>query len=103
MVNFPPKENDGATEGLVRGLVGGRGTAALLGIDHRPHSCRSEARRFSPQGAVMTDEAADPIPRELCDAFNAAIAAYLVWSGGEPEPQVGLDQNPFPISAICGF
>jgi hypothetical protein len=51
----------------------------------------------------MTDEAPDPIPKEFCDAFNAAIIASLVWSPGEPEPQVSFNRNPFPLSAICDF
>ncbi len=51
----------------------------------------------------MEDEAPDPIPREFCDAFNAAISAYLVWCRGEPEPQVSLSRKPHPISVICSF
>jgi hypothetical protein len=51
----------------------------------------------------MVDETPNPIPRELRDAFNAAIAAYLIWCRGDPEPEVGLDQKPYPISAICGL
>jgi hypothetical protein len=51
----------------------------------------------------MADEAPDPIPREFCDAFNAAISAYLVWSPGEPEPQVSLNRKPFLISTVCDF
>jgi hypothetical protein len=52
---------------------------------------------------AVEDQASDPIPREFCDAFNAAISAYLVWSPGEPEPQVRLNQTPFLISTICDF
>ena len=51
----------------------------------------------------MADEAPDPIPREFCEAFNGAISAYLVWSPGEPEPQVNLNRKPFLISTVCDF
>ena len=51
----------------------------------------------------MADEAPDPIPREFCHAFNGAISAYLVWSPGEPEPQVSLNWKPFLISTVCDF
>lgn len=41
------------------------------------------------------------IPRELQDAFGAAILQYRDWGRGQAEPTVMLKQQPMSISGVC--
>jgi hypothetical protein len=42
-----------------------------------------------------------PASKELRDAFWGAIGAYSHWRHWQPEPDVGLHQQPIAISGIC--
>jgi hypothetical protein len=50
---------------------------------------------------MAEDDKPEPIPRTLREAFGSAIAAYEVWGGNDPEPEVSFDQMPFSITAVC--
>jgi hypothetical protein len=49
----------------------------------------------------MPEQPSEPIPRDLADAFHAAIAAYECWGSGEDEPQVSIDLRPIAIGIVC--
>jgi hypothetical protein len=49
----------------------------------------------------MPDESPERIPRELHEAFWAAVGAFHDWGRGQPEPKVSYNQNPVPISFVC--
>jgi hypothetical protein len=46
---------------------------------------------------------ADPIPEDLRHAFHHAVVLFADWDRGGPEPQVSLEQQPYPISSVCSW
>jgi hypothetical protein len=47
------------------------------------------------------DQPANPISRELHDAFRMAMGAYKNWSRGQPEPKVNYWRELVTISYVC--
>jgi hypothetical protein len=51
----------------------------------------------------MVEPSPDPIPKDLREAFHDAVALFSDWNRGGPEPDVSLQQRPWPISAVCSL
>jgi hypothetical protein len=50
----------------------------------------------------MVDER-KPLPPDLVEAFEQALAEYYGWQPGDPEPTVSYHQRPVEISTVCRF
>jgi hypothetical protein len=47
---------------------------------------------------------ANPMTKWMRHAFHQVVQAHLPdWLGSTPEPQVMIDRQPVPISAVCAF
>jgi len=53
--------------------------------------------------STMVDTSSDPIPEELRQAFNEAVAQYSYWNRGGPEPEIVFHRALWKISAVCSL
>ena len=53
----------------------------------------------------MPEQSADPIPRDLAEAFDNAVELYDIWRWGpsQPERKVSCNGQDFSMTAVCGL
>jgi hypothetical protein len=53
--------------------------------------------------SAPSGQSATPTRRDLAEAYADALSAYGDWSPGQPEPEIGIGQTKFSMTAVCGL